>query len=125
MPGPSFSCQVCAAVGQKDAIKVANEIRQFGGDIHTIRYDVTRPAADQLSFIADIGAPTHVYYFSTKRILPRRSIRDVRKLSDSSNTWIKSLGNVSTPPAHHSEFCREMSLAEQRTLLETMPATSC
>lgn len=50
-------------VGSGDAEKVMDEINAAGGDCACIKYDVLRPAAEQLADLADI--PTHLYYFAT------------------------------------------------------------
>jgi len=60
------------AVGRDDAARVAAEIRDFGGRVDLLQYDVTQPAARQLSGLGD-SIPTHVYYYATCHISRART----------------------------------------------------
>jgi NADP-dependent 3-hydroxy acid dehydrogenase YdfG len=57
--------------GRTDAERVAAEIRAFGANCDVLRYDATRPAADQFrNILGEIG---FAYYFATSQISRRRS----------------------------------------------------
>lgn len=55
------------AVGRAEAERVAEEIRQFGGQARCLPYDVTQPAAPQLDALG-ADRPSHVYYYATCQI---------------------------------------------------------
>lgn len=58
------------ASGRSDAEAVANEICQSGGQCRIARYDVRKPAAQQVAAL-DPHKLTHVYYFATPSIFRR------------------------------------------------------
>ncbi len=58
------------AVGELEAVAVAEEIEMAGGSAATMRYDARAPAAPQLEGLTGV---THVYYFATPRIAAHRN----------------------------------------------------
>lgn len=54
--------------GKDDAERVANEIRQSGGDCEACELDVSRPLLEQLAQQLRAWKPTHVYYFATPHV---------------------------------------------------------
>ena len=54
------------AVGQDDALRVAREINQAGGQCSTLQLDVRGDVAQQLAQLAH--RPTHLYYFASAQI---------------------------------------------------------
>ncbi len=61
------------AVGREEAERVAEEIRQSGGEARCFPFDATQPAAAQLSAL---GAehPSHVYYYATCQIFRAKTL---------------------------------------------------
>lgn len=59
------------ASGLVEAERISEEIRRWGGQCDTLRYDVQAPAAEQLATLA--AAPTHLYYFATSPIFQQKS----------------------------------------------------
>jgi len=57
--------------GRSDAEAVAEEIRNWGGQCETVRYDIRQGAAAQLAALRE--APTHMYYFPTPTIYRRKA----------------------------------------------------
>jgi hypothetical protein len=55
------------AVGRDEAERVAEEIRQFGGNALCFPFDITCPASTQLTSLGS-DLPTHVYYYATCQI---------------------------------------------------------
>ena len=51
--------------GEKDAERVADEIRRFGSSCRVLPYDARRAAAEQLKTVCEVR---YVYYFATDRI---------------------------------------------------------
>jgi len=59
------------SVGKEDAERVAAEIKQFGANCDILRYDIHISPEQQL---IQLGGPvSHVYYFATGQIFPRRT----------------------------------------------------
>jgi NAD(P)-dependent dehydrogenase (short-subunit alcohol dehydrogenase family) len=59
------------AVGRDDAIKLQQEIHQWGGKCEIIQYDATLPAANQLQTLTRV--PNSLYYFATPHISLRKT----------------------------------------------------
>lgn len=69
---------------REEARRVAAEIRAAGGRASVLRWDALRPERSARA-LANRGAPTHVLYFATPRMTPRRqpqfSAATLRRLS--------------------------------------------
>jgi hypothetical protein len=61
------------AVGRDEAERVAEEIRQFGGEARCLPYDATQPAATQLTALGS-EQPSHVYYYATCQIFRAKTL---------------------------------------------------
>jgi hypothetical protein len=61
------------AVGRKEAERVVDEIRQFGGEARCLPYDATRAAAPQLAALQP-DLPSHVYYYATCQIFRAKTM---------------------------------------------------
>lgn len=61
------------AVGRTDAERVAEEIRQSGGECQILRYDVRVPSSQQIGSLS--ATVPYLYYYATGQIFRRRTKR--------------------------------------------------
>jgi NADP-dependent 3-hydroxy acid dehydrogenase YdfG len=69
------------AVGKTEAERIASQIREWGGDVQVLPYDVRIPAAPQLT---GLSRPfTHLFYFATNAIFrPKKNLVSPPILAD-------------------------------------------
>jgi len=74
--------------GKDDAERVAQQIRDAGGNCETMHYDARQPAAEQLASLSE--APTHAYYFATPTIFrPQAEIYRKERLDEFLSVYVQ------------------------------------
>ena len=90
------------SVGEDDALRVADEIREAGGECEVQRYSAKDPAGAQLGLLTE--PVSYLYYFATGAIFRRRTRRfDEKLLAEFLDMYVRGFYDLVTALRAHSE----------------------
>ena len=87
--------------GKEDAERVAQDIRNAGGQCQTLAYDASQPASPQLASLET--APTHAYYFATPGIFrPQAEIYSTDRLKEFMAVYVEGFWQLAQALRHRN-----------------------